>query len=185
MKKIILATLLSFMSIVIYVNSNEALAEEITDSNQVSFNTSVNDFLLSENSVNLSPDQIFNNKALSYPKSIDDYKRLGYKNINYTPWKYNTVNLDAGNRNTINLLTITLGFVPSAKVKATATLIGTIFNSGLGVQYGDVLLKTVSRRILATAPYGLEVLIGQEYSYEYIQNTETKTKGYVMDLLPI
>lgn len=98
----------------------------------------------SKSTEKIDTNTFLSNKALSYPKSIDEYKRMGYKNITYSAWTQQNISNGSQGKTVIN-----------------------------------------SRNILATAPYGLEVLIGQESYYYYQQGNKITSQNHSLNLLPV
>lgn len=111
--------------------------------------------------------------STSNPSSINDYKKLGYKNIKYTGW--NTVKMISSKQKAVaKVVASTLvGLLPGKSITALTTA----FSLGEALKSPEAYVWPTStvRNILATSPRGTEVIIGQEVYIKYYSNS-SRTK---------
>lgn len=104
------------------------------------------------------------------PSSFADYRKLGYRNIQYTNWTgYKKVMSTKSKRITTFVVTNILGFIPSSYVRASILLydLSTVVKN----QNPDVWPSVNTRNIVAISPIGTHVLIGQETIVKYYGNS--------------
>lgn len=133
---------------------------------------------VSEDESNSSPAN-----STATPTSIEGYKKLGYKNFQYSKWTgFKNCASTKSKRITAFIATNVLGFIPSGYVKI-AIGIYDLANT-VKTQNPDIWPTVNARNIIATAPRGNQVLIGQETIVKYYGNSsrtkllKTITKTY-------
>jgi len=144
-------------------SQNLPYADLSTDLNSVSSD-------ISTFSIKSQSSQLNANSSSIKPISIAGFKKLGYKNIEYTKWTgYKKVVSTKSKRIASLVATNILGFVPSKYVQAAVFLYDV--SSTVKTQYQDIWPTVSTRNILATSPRGLEVIIGQETIVKYYGNS--------------
>lgn len=104
------------------------------------------------------------------PSSFADYRKLGYRNIQYTNWTgYKKVMSTKSKRITTFVATNLLAFIPSNSVKAVIGIYD--LTSTMKTQNPDVWPSVNTRNIVAISPVGTHVLIGQETIVKYYGNS--------------
>lgn len=178
-KKVVLSTVALGMFSVLGSQNKVFANDEDTSVNHIGETT---EFPTNSVISNVDGNIFFSNKALSYPKSIDDYKRMGYKNITYSGWTQRDHPADSWGQIWDALSSYYFSKSPNKGLQLSG-LVNDIYEDSQ-VQMAN-FLRVKSRRILATAPYGLEVLIGQEYYFTHQQVNKIVSSGHGFDLLPV
>lgn len=112
-------------------------------------------------------------RSASNPNSIQDYKKLGYKNIKYTKW--NTMKMLSSRQKAVarSVALSVVGLIPGKTVAALTAA----FSLGSAMKSPEAYVWPTStvRNILATSPRGTEVIIGQQVIIRYYSNS-SRTK---------
>jgi len=98
-------------------------------------------------------------------QSIEDYKKLGYTNIQYTKW---TGDYNVASTKSKRAATTVAELITGAGLSATAFSL----SKTLQTQHADVWPVYNVRNIIAIAPNGNKVRIGQEVKVKYYGNKE-------------
>lgn len=129
------------------------------------------DLIGKNNGVNL-----FNTRSVKNPSSISDYKKLGYKNIQYTKWTgHKNVASTKSKRIATFIVTNILGItIPGKAIKGVTYLYD--LSNAVKTQNPDIWPTSNTRRIFASAPgNGARVIIGEEVIIKYYGNS-SRTK---------
>lgn len=104
------------------------------------------------------------------PKSIKEYKKLGYKNFRYSRWTgYKNAASTRSKRIAGYVATSVLSFVPSKLVQASLFLYG--LSEAVQKQNPDIWPSVNARNIIAKSPRGYDVIIAQETEVKYYGNS--------------
>lgn len=138
--------------------SEDNLFEGITDETLNSFSSS---------------NAIMANKLV--PNSLEDYKKLGYTNFEYSKWSGYRNFLSTKSTRIAQYMVMQLGFlIPSNYVKIPLMLYD--ISQVLKTQNADIWPSVNTRNIIAKSPRGNEVLIGQQTTTKYYGNS-SRTKS--------
>ncbi|QTJ44752.1 hypothetical protein B8A42_05180 [Dolosigranulum pigrum] len=177
--KIILSTAIIF-PILSKNHTIQTYAQNSMETNETAMNN-----ISFEESQNLPLANIYtdtNNNTTFYsvnnPQSIEDYKKLGYTNIQYTKWTgdYNVASTKS-KRAATTVAELITGAGLSAIFSNHKTAIQTLttafsLSKTLQTQHADVWPVYNVRNIIAIAPNGNKVRIGQEVKVKYYGNKE-------------
>lgn len=110
--------------------------------------------------------------SLDNPDSIEDYKNLGYTNIQYSQWSGTKKVMSTKSKRIAKFAIENLiGFnVPGNKVKGLMLIYD--LSSVLKTQHRDVWPTVNSRNIIATTPMGYETLIREESIVKYYSDSK-------------
>lgn len=111
--------------------------------------------------------------SVKNPNSIEDYKKLGYTNIQYSDWSGTHMVVSRTKADRVAKVVVTNGIGFAVKSKLLSALIAVYdVSQALKDQKADIFPTVNARNIIATAPNGVETLIGEESIVKYYTDSK-------------